>query len=369
MKLLEIIIHRGECFLLFPNINIAEPYPFVNVETETITGTGEKLSDLKANGEERPWNRHKNASRRLYYLYKLARRIDADCISEASFLALESCASFLLYKLGVQGEMKLKTADFCKSRLCPMCNWRKSLKMFGQASRITERTLKEYPTTRFIFVTFTVKNCDGEELENTINAMNEGFSKLTAKSRKFAYSVGFKKSLLGYMRAIEVTYNKNDDNYHPHIHAIFAVKADYFTRGYIKQADWQTMWGECLGLDYEPIVHVQTVKPRSKDADFDNGRVAMVGAVAETAKYPVKMDGIIELKEEIAVKVIIILSNALRGKRLVTFGGLFADVRKELKLDDLENGDLIHADESEVLVDEVARILFKFHVKVGCYVC
>ena len=340
---------------------------------ETISGTGEKLIDLKSNGEERPWNKHKNASRRLHYLYTLARKIDKDCITNSAFIALENCASFLLYKLGSQGEMKLKTADFCKSRLCPMCNWRKSLKMFGQASRITEKMLEDHSTIRFIFVTFTIKNPKSEELENVINAMNEGFSILTAKSRKFSCSAGFKKNMLGYMRAIEITYNKKEDNYHPHIHAIFAVKANYFKgNNYIKQSDWQTMWGECLGLDYDPIVHVQTVKPKEqkeRNIDLNNEKVSMVGAVAETAKYPVKMDGIIELKEEVAVKVIIVLSNVLRGKRLVTFGGLFADIRKKLKLDDLENGDLIHADGSEVPVDEVSRMLFKFNIKVGCYIC
>jgi len=343
---------------------------FIEEKIETISNTGEKLIDLKPNGEERPWNKHKNASRRLHYLYKLARKIDADCITNPSFLALEKCASFLLYKLGSQGEMKLKTADFCKARLCPMCNWRKSLKMFGQASRITERMLEEYPTTRFIFVTFTLKNCCADELENIINEMNEGFSRLTAKSRKFTCSAGFKKSMLGYMRAIEVTYNKKEDTYHPHIHCIFAMKATYFDgKNYIKQAKWQTTWGECLCLDYEPVVHVQTIKPKIKEKEFDNDKVALACAVAETAKYPVKMDGIIDLKEDVAVKVIIALSNALKGKRLVTFGGLFADVRKELKLDDIENGDLIHADESEIPVDEVSRMLFKFNAKVGCYVC
>ena len=30
--------------------------------------------------------------------------------------------------------------------------------------------------------------------------------------------------MLGYMRAIEVTYNQQEDTYHPHIHCIFAVK-------------------------------------------------------------------------------------------------------------------------------------------------
>ena len=40
--------------------------------------------------------------------------------------------------------------------------------------------------------------------------------------------------MIGYIRAMEVTYNQEKDTYHPHIHCIFAVKAQYFTHGYIK---------------------------------------------------------------------------------------------------------------------------------------
>jgi plasmid rolling circle replication initiator protein Rep len=331
-------------------------------ESEIITGTGEVLSDKKFNGQERPWAIHKPSSLKLHRLYKIARKIDRDCITDSAFVALEHCASFLLYKISRTGEKKLKNADFCRSRLCPMCNWRKSLKMFGQASRITERMLEKHPKTRFIFVTLTLKNCTDDELESTINNMNKGFTRLTAKGSKFGATAGFKTNMLGYMRAIEITYNSEKDTYHPHIHAIFAVKANYFDgRNYIKQADWQKMWQSCLELDYEPLVNVQSIKSTAEKG--------LVGAVAETAKYPVKIDGIIDLPQESAVPVIITLSKALRAKRLVTFGGLFADIRKELKLDDLESGDLIHADDSEQPVNEVAQMLFKFHVKVGCYVC
>ena len=38
-----------------------------------------------------------------------------------------------------------------------MCNWRKSLKLFGQTNKIANIILEQLPTTRFIFVTFTVK--------------------------------------------------------------------------------------------------------------------------------------------------------------------------------------------------------------------
>jgi plasmid rolling circle replication initiator protein Rep len=352
-------------------VSIPENGNSINAELEIITGTGEILTDKKANGEERPFVKHKVSSLELHRLYGLAQIIDADCISKSSYAALEHCASFLLYGLNQKGDKRLKQADFCKARLCPMCNWRKSLKIFSQTSQITDYMLEQHPTTRFIFVTFSPRNCAFNSLEEAITAMNDAFSKLTAKSRKYAFSANFKKSLLGYMRAIEVTYNEEENTFHPHIHAIFAVKSSYFSTGYINHADWRKMWQEAMGLDYLPQVNVQTIKTKKKEiapTAPDEIKTALVCAVAETAKYPVKMDGILDLPEKTAVEVIIALSKALRGKRLVVFGGLFLDCQKALKLDDVEDGDLIGV-EGEEPINEVAQVLYKFHVKVGCYVC
>ena len=115
-----------------------------------------------------------------------------------------------------------------------MCNWRKSLKLFGQTSEIANIIINQDSSTRFLFVTFTVKNCDADKLSQTIDMMNMGFKRLTDKSKGVKITEKFKNNMLGYMRAIEVTYNQQEDTYHPHIHCIFAVKAQYFTHGYIK---------------------------------------------------------------------------------------------------------------------------------------
>ena len=116
-----------------------------------------------------------------------------------------------------------------------MCNWRKSLKLFGQTSEIANIIINQDSSTRFLFVTFTVKNCDADKLSQTIDMMNMGFKRLTDKSKGVKITEKFKNNMLGYMRAIEVTYNQQEDTYHPHIHCIFAVKAGYFKgNGYIK---------------------------------------------------------------------------------------------------------------------------------------
>ena len=189
--------------------------------------------------------------------------------------------------------------------------------------------------------------------------MNQGFKRLTDKSKKLAITNKFKNNMIGYIRAMEVTYNQEKDTYHPHIHCIFAVKAGYFKgNGYIKKSDWQYIWGECCNTEYEPIVKVQTIKNSTSKA------------VAEVAKYPVKMDEIANYQDEKkAIQALIVFTKILKGRRLITFGGVFAEARKLLKLDDIETGDLVNLDDDQKeKFEEIKKVLFMYNVKVGCYI-
>ena len=164
--------------------NLCKEYSSSLIDIEK--DTGEILSDKRPNGEERPWRLHKMNSLKLHSLYGKALRVDDSVITENRLQSLEQCGDNLLFSVNDKKEKRLKGANFCRLRTCPMCNWRKSLKMFGQTSKITDKILEQLPTTRFIFVTFTVKNCSAEKLEETINLMNQGFKDLTNKNRKLA---------------------------------------------------------------------------------------------------------------------------------------------------------------------------------------
>ena len=323
------------------------------------TGTGEILSDPRKNGKERPWKMHKVNSLKLYELYKKALVSDENLLTESRMKSLEECGNNLLFSVNDKNEKRLKGANFCRIRTCPMCNWRKSLKLFGQMSKITDIIIKQDKSTRFIFATFTVKNCNADKLSQTIDMMNMGFKRLTNKTKGVKTTEKFKNNMIGYIRAMEVTYNQEKDTYHPHIHCIFAVKAQYFTKAYIKKSDWQQIWGECCDTEYEPIVKVQSIKNSTAKA------------VAEVAKYPVKMDELANYQDEKkAIKALIVFTKILKGRRLITFGGVFAETKKLLKLDDIDTGDLINLeDDQKANFQEIKKVLFKFQVKVGCYIC
>ena len=322
--------------------------------------TGEILTDIGRNGKERPWKLHKEEGLRVDNLFVMAKKLDDSVITDNGLKSLKECGDTLVLCEMKKGKKRLHGANFCRNRLCPMCNWRRSLKMYSQVSQITDKILAT-KKSRFIFVTLTVKNPDGEHLAETLDLMNKGFSYITSNSRTFAPAKKFKESLQGYIKATEITYNSKDNTYHPHIHCIFQVRPSYFSRDYIKKDDWIKLWGKAMSLDYAPSVYVKTIK------DTDNDKTK---AVAEVAKYPTKSADLLKIEdEEQAVQALIVLAKTLKGRRLITFGGDFATVKRELKLDDIENGDLIHAEQETQNFNPVAKMIYRWRAEVGAYIC
>lgn len=321
------------------------------------TNTGEILTDVSESGKTRNWSDKKSMNLKMSDLYELAMRKDGSIMSVSRLQQMKDCASYLVFGQ-TNGKKKLVDANFCRVRLCPMCNWRKSLKMFAQVSKITDVILAEKPSARFIFLTLTVKNPNAEELTKTLNEMNEGFKYLVQKSRDFASAKLLKENLLGYLKVIEITYSARNDTYHPHFHVLLEVKSSYFGKGYIKQKEYAKMWQQALHLDYQPQVDVRVVKN------------ATSRAIAELSKYPVKTADLLKLKNESqAVQALMTLHNSMKNRRLITFGGDFKEVRRRLKLDDIETGSLVHTETKSEGLNNIAYTLFKYNVGCGCYIC
>lgn len=272
-------------------------------------------------------------------LSEVYRKIGLD--SRASRVA--ECGSFLDWARYLAG-WKLVKANFCKDRLCAMCNWRRSLKIFGQVSQIMDVLDKEY---QFIFLTLTVKNCGADELSDTLNMMMEGWKKL----RKGKY---LNSSVSGSIRVVEITYKLKDGTYHPHLHVIFAVKAGYFGKDYISQARWQDIWQECCGLCYNPICFVEKVKDSKK-------------GVAEISKYAVKGSDIFSGTEVQVENKVRTLIASLNGRRMIDFTGVFRSVKRQLGLDDIETGDLVNTD-NDTIRDDVVLAVMRHRWHAGFYV-
>ncbi|MGG4085900.1 protein rep, partial [Bacillus licheniformis] len=214
------------------------------------------LEDKTATGKKRDWKGKKSRSDLMAKHYEgLNERIGAPYYSKRAKRMFE-CAEQLWFKRDPEtGKLKLKRAHFCKGRLCPMCAWRRSLKIAYHNKLIVEEANRRYHCA-WLFLTLTVRNVEGGELRPRITDMMQGFRKL------FQYKK-VKSSTLGFFRALEITKNHEEHTYHPHFHVLIPVKRNYFGKSYISQKEWTSLWKKAMKLDYTPIVHIQRVKGKA----------------------------------------------------------------------------------------------------------
>ncbi|MCE2261229.1 protein rep, partial [Streptococcus thermophilus] len=258
---------------------------------------GKILVDKNSRGKERDWRGRKILSLKLADIFK-------ELQYKKTFIErVISCGDTLQFIQNQDGNLKLYQAYFCKNKLCPICNWRRSMKYSYQTSRIVDEAIKQSPKGRFLFLTLTVKNVEGEALNSTISQLTKSFDRLFKRAK-------VQRNLLGYLRSVEVTHNENDNTYHPHIHVLMMVRPSYFQskKDYITQKEWSDMWSQSLKVDYTPMIDIRTVKETGK---------GLRGTVLETAKYPTK-----PIKLDIENKQVVDdLYNGLYRKRQLGYGG------------------------------------------------
>lgn len=291
----------------------------------------EILSDKSSTGRERPWREKKMANELLATAY--------ESVNPDKSGRLRQCGDFLTFTILTDGNKKLKTMNSCRVRLCPLCTWRRSLKVQAHTIEILNAMGDKYA---YLFLTLTVKNCSGAELSDTLDLMFDAWKRLMERKQ-------FKQAVKGWYRGLEVTHNtdwtsQSYDTYHPHFHVVLAVNKRYFTSDYIKHEDWVNLWKKSLRADYVPVVDVRRVK----------GHTAK--AVAEAAKYSVKdADYIIPDDWDLTIGTVRILDKALENRRLVAYGGLMKELHKKLNLDDEESGDLVNVDQDNSAAEPTER--------------
>lgn len=275
---------------------------------------------------------------------------------------MSECGSWLGFARE-DGNLRLRAANFCKARLCPMCAWRRTLKIGKQISDVADRLEELHPGLRLIFGTFTVRNPDAEHLIPVLDKMFKGWNAMMQHSK-------MKRIVKGWFRGVEVTYNKKADTYHPHLHALFLVEDSYFhSRDFMKPEEWARMWARSCGFAVEDTRSFKIRKVRSADPSTGSKRYKMV---KELAKYSVKDTDITTIKnEEKRDEVLKVFADALHGRRLCAFGGLLKQVAKELGQERLGEGDLVHVEgeDAKIRADILDGLeIFTWSQGVGNYV-
>ena len=131
----------------------------------------------------------------------------------------------------VTGAYKVVHGQYCQDRLCPVCQQalhrERSSKLSFMAKKCVEKGYKLY------FWTFSpAPNCELGNLKEASRAVINIFNRV----RKQFFSAG----VVGYWRTLEFTEHEHgtrnyrdliydDTQYHPHIHAVFAVDETFVT--------------------------------------------------------------------------------------------------------------------------------------------
>lgn len=285
---------------------------------------------------------------------------------ESKASRVSDCGTFLEFAHEISSDGiisekgKLHNANFCKDRLCPLCSWRRSYKIFAQVSQIMELIGSEYD---FLFLTLTVPSVPSELLSETLSRMIKAWDCLCHRK-------AFKSSVNGFFRALEITRNNDRHSksfglYHPHFHCVLAVSRSYFKDKYISRDEWLSLWQSCY--KDESITQVDIRRARDKFADEAETAVNQLSsAVAEIAKYAVKSsDYIFADNEALTDDIVRTLAEALRGRRLTAFGGCFKEAFEKLKLDDAEDGDLVHINDE--LNPALAWLIVRYGWSAGAY--
>lgn len=235
-------------------------------------------------------------------------------VKEGQMDLIKGCNTFLSFVADKTLEkQKLYKSNLCKNRFCPVCAWRKARKD-ALCLSLMMQYIKQQENKEFIFLTLTTPNVISGELENEIKRYNNAFRKLI--KRKKVGSV-----IKGYVRKLEITYNKKRDDYNPHFHVLIAVNKSYFTdkRYYISQKEWLELWRDVTGISEITQVQVQKIRQNNNKELY------------EMAKYSGKDSDYL-----INQKVFDAFYKSLKGKQVLVYSGLFKDAKKKLKNGDLD---------------------------------
>ena len=263
------------------------------------------------NGKKKRWERKKRSN------ITIAERMYQSGF-EARGIRMMECATFLeIQKCLKCGKKKIVRANLCRDKFCPICSWRLSAQRAVEMAQMLRILCKKEKGVKLQFLTLTQKNVNSSQLKGEIEKLNKGWHKLIDKNKRN------QNKLLGYARSLEITYNAEKNEFHPHQHMILVWSED--TKPWT-QKRWREEWSQAMDLDYEPICKLSKID--YKDSDDKEKTKRIIKSALEAFKYSVKSKEIESMPSE-DFKTLV---NALNGKRMVNYGGELKIIRKEMGL-------------------------------------
>ena len=149
-------------------------------------------------------------------LKKLIEELEGE-IPEKQYNRILMCINDEIMKQ--EGEIKKKFN--CNSRYCPICSNKLKLK----EQRKMRKKLEEVKEKNYLLMTLNGNNVTENNLKHEIEDNNRAFVSLMRLDL-------FKRTVTGYIKAVEITYINEKSTYLPHLHVILVVKGGY--RKYMK---------------------------------------------------------------------------------------------------------------------------------------
>lgn len=207
---------------------------------------------------------------------------------------------------------KIVKAIRCRDKFCPVCQKIKSTKN-ALAIEAMYNYLKDTTKLNYLFITLTAPNIKSNELNKELLSYSKSFERMI-KTKKLL------KINKGYIAKLEITYNFEEDTYHPHYHILMAVPNRYFKNSdlYIKKDEWLEIWQKAKRD--KSITQVDVRKVQNKNID------GISSEVLELAKYMAKSADYFN-----SLDVFETYFNETHKKRFMRYGGLFKESLKEFK--------------------------------------
>lgn len=240
-------------------------------------------------------------SERVEFKNKIAEKLK-NVLPENQFNNFCACGDYI----AVNEKMEVVQGNFCKNRLCPVCNRKYAAQKWHKIKIISEQITNVFSPI-YALLTLTVKNVPAEKLSEEITHLMKSIDRMHKTSL-------WKEKVLGFFRSLEITYNSESKTYHPHYHYIICLPTNY-EKEMTSTYEWRKLWERSARLEYNSQIDLQLISTEEQ----------LSGGIAEVAKYAVKISSVVENGED-ALKP---LQQAIRGRRLISFGGIIKEIAKE----------------------------------------
>lgn len=202
----------------------------------------------------------------------------------------------LLYSAG-----EINFVTRCKRQTCPLCRENKKFKSY---LKLKEK-INEQKGIRYILMTFNGREIsDLSKLRDEVTENNDIVAKIVRKR-------SIQAIMLGYIKIVEISYNKYTGKLLPHIHLLLGVRED-FKKHWIRKKETgklEKTWKKWKKEEIKNAVDVKIVKDTDEDIEKILRYVTIVGK-----KWIMKLD-------DMEIRAFFEMIND--RKRLFTASGIF----------------------------------------------